>query len=93
MNLTISIQAQADYATVKLPTIIGGNDRPGIRYYAPAAIPQYSQFVKAKMVDLTPHLTGDAIKDYPKLANFPTLAPIMHASVKPAAGTGPNACR
>ena len=32
------------------------------------------QFLKAKMADLTPYLSGDAVKDYPNLANFPTLA-------------------
>src|SRR5262249_20789651 len=34
----------------------------------------YPLFLKSKMADLTPYLSGDAIKDYPNLANFPTLA-------------------
>src|SRR6266508_1775786 len=74
VNLNISIQPQADYPTVKLPTIIAGNDLPDILYIATTAvIPQLPAFLKSKMADLTPYLSGDAIKDYPNLANFPTL--------------------
>jgi putative aldouronate transport system substrate-binding protein len=75
VNFKVNVQAQADYATVKLPTIIAGNDLPDILYIATAAvIPQLPAFLKAKMADLTPYLSGDAIKDYPNLANFPTPA-------------------
>jgi putative aldouronate transport system substrate-binding protein len=74
VNLNVNIQAQSDYATVKLPTIIAGNDLPDILYIATATvIQQLPQFFKAKMADLTPYLSGDAIKEYPNLANFPTL--------------------
>jgi len=73
VTLNISIQPQADYGTVKLPTIIAGNDLPDILYIATnAVIPQLPTFLKAKMADLTPYLSGDAIKDYPNLANFAT---------------------
>ena len=75
VNLNISVQPQADYGTVKLPTIIAGNDLPDILYIATnAIIPQLPAFLKAKMADLTPYLSGDAIKEYPNLANFPTPA-------------------
>ncbi len=74
VNLNISIQPQADYATVKLPTTIAGNELPDILYIATnAVIPQLPTFLKAKMADLTPYLSGDAIKEYPNLANFPQL--------------------
>jgi putative aldouronate transport system substrate-binding protein len=75
VTLNISVQAQADYATVKLPTIVAGDNLPDILYIATnAVIPQYPTFLKSKITDLTPYLSGDAIKDYPNLANFPTLA-------------------
>jgi putative aldouronate transport system substrate-binding protein len=74
VNLVINVQAQADYATVKLPTLIAGNELPDILYVATnAVIPQYPAFLKARMADLTPYLSGDAIKEYPNLAAFPTL--------------------
>ena len=34
--------------------------------------PGLAQFLDAKMQDLTPFLSGDAIKDYPNLAAHPT---------------------
>ena len=75
VDLKINVQPQADYTTVKLPTVIAGNDLPDILYIADnSVIPQLPVFFKSKMADLTPYLSGDAIKDYPNLANFPTLA-------------------
>ncbi|MEY9849545.1 hypothetical protein [Streptacidiphilus sp. MAP5-3] len=35
-------------------------------------VPDASQFVEAKCADLTPYLSGDAIKEYPNLASIPT---------------------
>jgi putative aldouronate transport system substrate-binding protein len=75
VTLKISILAQADYATVKLPTVVAGDELPDILYIAPnAVIPEYPTFLKSKMADLTPYLSGDAVKDYPNLANIPTIA-------------------
>ena len=75
VTLTVNIQAFADYQQMKLPTLIAGNDLPDIVYIAPnSLIPQFPAFVKSKMADLTPYLSGDAIKEYPNLANMPTIA-------------------
>jgi len=74
VTLQINVQPQADYATVKLPTIISGNELPDILYIATnAVIPGLPAFLRSKMADLTPYLSGDAIKEYPNLATFPTL--------------------
>ena len=40
----------------------------------PPNIENLAEFLKAKCADLTPYLSGDAIKDYPNLANIPTSA-------------------
>jgi putative aldouronate transport system substrate-binding protein len=75
VELKINVQAQADYATVKLPTLIAGNELPDILYIATnSVIPQLPTFLKSKAADLTPYLSGDAVKDYPNLANFPSIA-------------------
>ncbi len=75
VNLKINVQPQADYATVKLPTLIAGNELPDILYIATnSVIPQLPTFLKSKCADLTPYLSGDAVKDYPNLANFPALS-------------------
>ena len=79
VDLKINVQPQADYATVKLPTLIAGNELPDILYIATnSVIPQFPTFLKSKCADLTPHLSGDAVKDYPNLANF---APISWKQV------------
>jgi putative aldouronate transport system substrate-binding protein len=75
VDLKINIQPQADYATLKLPTLIAGGELPDILYIATnAVIPQFPTLLKSKCADLTPYLSGDAVKEYPNLANFPTLA-------------------
>jgi putative aldouronate transport system substrate-binding protein len=75
VTLRINIQEFADYQQIKLPTLIAGNDLPDIVYIAPySLIPKLPTFLKSKMADLTPYLSGDAVKDYPNLANFPTIA-------------------
>jgi putative aldouronate transport system substrate-binding protein len=75
VDFKINVQPQADYATVKLPTLIAGGELPDILYLATnSVIPQMPQFLKSKCADLTPYLSGDAVKDYPNLANFPALS-------------------
>ncbi|MGH2363399.1 MAG: hypothetical protein ACRDHX_01955 [Chloroflexota bacterium] len=60
-----------DYA-VKLPTIIAGGALTDLTYIPGAgALADLPQFLSSTMTDLTPYLGGDAIKDYPNLANFP----------------------
>lgn len=75
VTLKLNINSQVDYQTTKLATIIAGDDLPDILYIAPGTVVQsLPQFLQAKCADLTPYLSGDAVKDYPNLANFPTLA-------------------
>jgi putative aldouronate transport system substrate-binding protein len=75
VTLKINIAALADYQSTRLPAIVAGDDLPDILYIAPGTIIQgLPSFLQAKCQDLTPHLSGDAVKDYPNLANFPTLA-------------------
>src|SRR5205823_12827067 len=37
-------------------------------------IQDLESFLQAACADLTPYLSGDAVKEYPNLANFPTTA-------------------
>ncbi|MBV9597984.1 MAG: extracellular solute-binding protein [Chloroflexi bacterium] len=62
----------ADYPQ-RLQTLMAGNDLPDTIYFsAPSTTPGLAQFLKTRCADLTPFLSGDAIKDYPNLAAFPT---------------------
>ncbi|HEV7662333.1 MAG TPA: hypothetical protein VGQ62_02265 [Chloroflexota bacterium] len=72
-NVRFNIVASADY-NLKLATLMAGNDLPDIISLFPGlnAAPSIPQFLEAQSADLTPYLAGDAIKDYPNLANIPT---------------------
>jgi putative aldouronate transport system substrate-binding protein len=73
LNLTM-VAGATDYAA-RVNVVIAGSDLPDYIYNLNIANPMgvigaVPQFVKAKCADLTPHLSGDAIKEYPNLANF-----------------------
>ncbi len=59
----------ADY-TAKLTVVIAGDDLPEVVALRPVG--DLPKLLKARFTDLTEHLSGDAIKKYPGLANIPT---------------------
>jgi putative aldouronate transport system substrate-binding protein len=71
-TLRINIVPQGDYPA-KLAVTMAGNDLPDILYIGnrtlTAGLPE---FLRARCADLTPYLSGDAVRDYPNLANLPT---------------------
>ncbi|MGH2520294.1 MAG: hypothetical protein ACRDF8_10850, partial [Chloroflexota bacterium] len=74
MNVKLDFQfyAFADLAA-KFGTLIAGNDLPDIiSTLVRQDIPLTPALFDAKAADLTPYLSGDAIKDYPNLAALPT---------------------
>jgi len=77
MGVTLDMQMvpNSDYGT-KFATTIAGNDLPDmLMLQAPnSAIPNLPQLLAARFTDLSEHLSGDAILDYPNLANVPTEA-------------------
>src|SRR5262249_5575256 len=59
-------------ASCELPCITTFNGVvPGFALRPIANLPQ---FVQSSLADLTPYLSGDAVKDYPNLAAIPTFA-------------------
>jgi putative aldouronate transport system substrate-binding protein len=69
-ELQISMASNDEYKD-KFATRIAGNDLPDIMNIPPGT-PQVPGLLKAKATDLTEHLSGDAVKKYPFLANIPT---------------------
>lgn len=71
-ELDLDYTPSADYAA-RFATTIAGNDLPdlvaikGVQQQMPAML-------AAKFTDLTEHLSGDAVLDYPNLAALPTAA-------------------
>ncbi|MBV8083717.1 MAG: hypothetical protein JO247_02765 [Chloroflexi bacterium] len=72
INLKTPYTAIADYST-KLPTILAGGDLPDAFTIEVVGqrIDHELDFLQQACADLTPYLAGDAIKDYPNLANLP----------------------
>ncbi|WP_432485104.1 type 2 periplasmic-binding domain-containing protein [Kineococcus esterisolvens] len=71
VDLQLQMVSAADY-TQKFPTTIAGNDLPDMLQIPNAPVPNLPQLLKARFTDLSEHLSGDAINDYPNLANIPT---------------------
>jgi len=74
-DVKMNISPGADYR-LKFPTVMSGDDLPDIMhlFFGYSIAPNLPGFFKAKCADLTPHLSGDAAKEYPYLAALPTPA-------------------
>jgi putative aldouronate transport system substrate-binding protein len=73
-NLKMVMAATPDYPA-KLATTMAGNDLPDLLYLlASVSVPNIPQFLSGAYTDVTQHVSGDAIKDYPNLGGLPTLA-------------------
>jgi putative aldouronate transport system substrate-binding protein len=71
-KLTFQLYPFADLAP-RFATLIAGNDLPDIMYtLVRQDIPLTPELFAAKATDLTPFVSGDAIKEYPNLAALPT---------------------
>lgn len=67
--LDISLSNPSDYQQ-KFPTAVAGDQLADI--FCVGSAPQLPGLLESKALDLTEHLSGDAILDYPFLANIPT---------------------
>lgn len=70
-NLDMTMVPAADYST-KFATTIAGNDLPDMMLVPNAGAPNLAELLKARFTDLTEYLSGDAILEYPNLANIVT---------------------
>ena len=76
LNATLQMEQVTgpDYPA-KINTVIAGNDLPDFIYNPTTNVPWgvitgLPAFLQSKCQDLTPFLSGDAIKDYPNLAHY-----------------------
>ncbi|MEZ0166872.1 hypothetical protein AB2L27_19125 [Kineococcus sp. LSe6-4] len=79
VDLQLQMVSAADY-TQTFPTTVAGNNLPDMVQIPNAPVPNLPQLLRARFTDLSEHLSGDAINDYPNLANIPTRswAPTAH---------------
>ncbi|MET0237879.1 MAG: extracellular solute-binding protein [Kibdelosporangium sp.] len=80
VDLKLTIVPNADMAT-KFATLVAGDDLPDLIVPAlytpnglPAGVANLPAWLASKCQDLTPYLSGDAVKEYPFLANLPSAA-------------------
>ncbi|MBV8086164.1 MAG: hypothetical protein JO247_15265 [Chloroflexi bacterium] len=83
VNLKWNLATTAGDSRQKVAAAIAANDIPDVLFLGHStnvAFQGLPQFVSADCADLTPYLSGDAIKDFPNLASLPTYlwqAPFM----------------
>lgn len=71
INLTMNMVAAADYNN-KLATLVAGDQLPDIASLSFSATPDLPDLLASRFQNLSEFLAGDAVKDYPFLANLPT---------------------
>lgn len=67
-QLDITMSSNDDYSK-KFATRLAGGDLPDV-INVPPGTPRLPSLLEAQCIDLTDHLAGDAVKDYPALANL-----------------------
>ena len=70
VDLDMQMVGNADYAQ-KFPTVIAGDDLPDVIRLLDVA--NFPALLENRFEPLSEYLAGDAIKDYPNLANIPTV--------------------
>lgn len=74
VEVEFTVVPDADFRA-KMSTLMSGDDLPDmINFGGGYVLPRESQFVKSRCADLSDYLSGDAVNDYPNLANIPTYA-------------------
>ena len=74
VNLKLNLAPFADWAFGKFQALVAGGELPDITMIPiGGVIPDLPSFLEAKVQDLTPFVSGDAIKAYPNLAALPTI--------------------
>ncbi|MBV8087761.1 MAG: extracellular solute-binding protein, partial [Chloroflexi bacterium] len=70
-TMKVLVVPYADYNT-RFAAMTAANDLPEIFWVPAGSVQQLPDFLKNSCADLTEYLSGDAVKDYPNLANIPS---------------------
>ena len=66
VNLKLNLVPFSDYSFGKFQTIVAGDDLPDLLFVPiGGVIPELPSFLEGKCADLTPFLSGDAVKEFP----------------------------
>ncbi|TDE91536.1 extracellular solute-binding protein [Occultella glacieicola] len=70
-TLSVALVPSGDF-TERFQTTVAGDQLPDLFTYFPGGVPGLPALLRERAADLTDLLSGDAVQDYPFLANIPT---------------------
>jgi putative aldouronate transport system substrate-binding protein len=74
VNLKVVVVPDAEYGQKMTTLMASGDDLPDIIMFSNLQLPRSHEFIQSRCADLSDFVGGDAVKDYPGLANIPTYA-------------------
>ncbi len=70
-TLSVALVPSGDF-TERFQTTVAGDQLPDLFTYFPSGVPGLPSLLRERAADLTDLLSGDAVRNYPFLANIPT---------------------
>ncbi|ONI87743.1 hypothetical protein ALI22I_21400 [Saccharothrix sp. ALI-22-I] len=74
VNLKVTVVPDPEYGQKMATLMASGDDLPDMIMFTNLALPHGAEFIQARGADLSEFLGGDAVKEFPNLANIPTYA-------------------
>ncbi|MFI7610312.1 extracellular solute-binding protein [Nonomuraea terrae] len=74
VDLQVTVVPDPEYGQKMTTLMASGSDLPDIIMFTNLALPHSLEFIQAQCADLSAFVGGDAVKEYPNLANIPTYA-------------------
>ncbi|MEV4571556.1 extracellular solute-binding protein [Nonomuraea sp. NPDC049419] len=74
VDLQVTVVPDPEYGQKMTTLMASGSDLPDIIMFTNLALPHSLEFIQAQCADLSEFVAGDAVKQYPNLANIPTYA-------------------
>jgi putative aldouronate transport system substrate-binding protein len=74
VNLKVVVVPDPEYGQKMATLMASGDDLPDMIMFTNLALPHAAEFVRARCADLSEFVGGDAVKEFPNLANLPTHA-------------------
>lgn len=74
VNLKITVVPDPEYKQKMTTLMASGDDLPDVIMFSNLALAHSAEFIRSRGADLSEFVGGDAVKEFPNLANIPTYA-------------------
>ncbi len=74
VSLRVTVVPDPEYGQKMATLMASGDDLPDLIMFTNLALPHAAEFIQARCADLSEFVGGDAVKEFPNLANLPTYA-------------------